>query len=140
MCVCVCGILQPPPLSTTLVYITAPSDAPEFVYVMAAGPYGLNVTWTQPPIIHHNSPLTGYKITYNLDGGNEVDIDITDTTSLFYVIDDLIPYMAYDVKVAALNDVGIGPFSDLFSAYTDKTRMFLHMVCPLSICGWLDYH
>ena len=132
-----CGIPDISPYHI-LICITAPSDIPEFVYVMDAGPYGLNVTWTQPPIIHHNSPLTGYKITYNLDGGNEIDIDIADTTSLFYVIDDLIPYMAYGVKVAALNDVGIGPFSDLFNTYTNKTRKFLQMVHPVSISIWQD--
>ena len=108
--------------STLFALTTAPSSPPAFLSVVATGPYSLNISWVQPPIIHHNSPLTGYKITYNMEGENEMEFDTPDADMLYYILDDLYSFMPYEVKVAALNDAGIGPFTTTEVAYTDKTR------------------
>ena len=75
----------------------------------------MTVSWETPPVIHHNSPLTGYDIIYSdisfLGDGVEVTNTILDPTVLTTLIVNLEPYSLYDVQVAAVNDAGRGPRS-----------------------------
>ena len=132
--------------STLFALTTAPSSPPAFLSVVATGPYSLNISWVQPPIIHHNSPLTGYKITYNMEGENEMEFDTPDADMLYYILDDLYSFMPYEVKVAALNDAGIGPFTTTEVAYTDKTReqtvvcvSAIHVYVSNTVCKYTTY-
>ena len=74
--------------------------------------YSIFVTWTLPPLVDRNGPITGYAIRYwkadkePLSGRSK-----TVGSDLFFLLKDLQPYTDYNVEVAAVNVNGTGPFS-----------------------------
>lgn len=103
--------------------LIAPSSPPLNVTVVAINATAISVSWEVPPIIHHNSPLTGYVVIYSdlTDPGGEVEVTIPDPTVFTTMIFKLEPYSLFDVQVAALNDAGTGPLSFEVTIETPKT-------------------
>ena len=91
---------------------------------MAVDATAIHVSWESPPIIHHNSPLTGYAIIYSdlsSPGGDEVEVTIQDPDVFATVLSNLEPYSLYDIQVAAMNEAGDGPRSPEVTVETPKT-------------------
>lgn len=104
--------------------LIAPSSPPLNVAAVAVNATAISVSWKSPPIIHHNSPLTGYVIIYSdlssPGGGDEVEVNIWDPTVFTTVLFNLEPYSLYDVQVAAVNEAGAGPRSPEITVETPK--------------------
>ena len=102
---------------------------------MAVNATAILVSWETPPIIHHNSPLTGYVIIYydlsSPGGGDEMRSTIMDPTVLTASIVNLEPYSPYDVQVAAVNDAGAGPRSLEVTIETPKASQYCG-ICKLT--------
>lgn len=83
----------------------------------------ISVSWATPPIIHHNSPLTGYRIQYRTAavGSASIQMDVSSPQQLQTAVVELTPYMVYYVKVAAVNTIGAGPYSREVSVETMKS-------------------
>jgi titin len=80
----------------------------------------VNVSWL-PPQSNGNSAITGYTIMYGIVGGgtfltynNPVGTDL----SLNQTVTGLSNATQYNFKIAAKNNVGNGPFSDLYTIQT----------------------
>ena len=54
---------------------TVPSSPPYNIMITSTDPASLKVSW-QPPLQHHNVPITGYVIQYITDGSQDLFKDI----------------------------------------------------------------
>ena len=67
-----------------------------------------------------NGIITGYVIQYNISNGsnpNEVTID-AEATGI--VITGLSRFSVYSISIAAMNSIGTGVFSEMFTFFTCK--------------------
>ena len=91
---------------------TVPSFSPLDVMVTSANPVSLMVSWQLPPMIEDsNGPITGHIVKYARVGSSDVkSVNVTSGTT--FTISRLVPCVKYEVSVAAVNNDGIGPFSN----------------------------
>ena len=73
--------------------------------------------WDSPPFDDQNGVITGYAVIIaNLNRTNiSITINVTNTS---YTVIDLEEFEAYDIQVAAMTAVGLGPFSDVIRNQT----------------------
>ena len=91
---------------------TVPGSPPQSITIVSIDPASLKVSWEPPMELSYNVPITGYVIQYVNDGTQEMIKDIKDISGTTYTISGLVACAKYSVKVAAMNDDGIGPFSE----------------------------
>ena len=89
----------------------APSAVPTNVNVSEVTYSNITVQWGTVPCIHRNGDITGYIVRYwsqtpSVSGGS-----VTETT-----ISNLTPSTTYNIRVAAVNNAGTGPFSSSIPA------------------------
>ena len=82
---------------------TAPSSSPQNVMVTSLDPASLMVSWDPLPEEDQNGPIT-YVILYEAIGFTDL-MSVT-TNGIEYNITGLVPYINYEVEVAARNDNG----------------------------------
>ena len=70
----------------------------------------VSLSWDEVNCTYHNGNITGYIVQYTITGGMTVTVKINANTSI--VIDGLIKFRVYSFSVAAINDNGIGPYSN----------------------------
>lgn len=101
-----------PPAATAPAKVTGLSSSGETTS-------SITISWDAPA--NGGSAITGYKIKY---GTSETSLtseaEITNTTNLEYTISNLAQNTTYYFSVAAVNKVGIGDYSDILSATTNK--------------------
>ena len=96
----------------------APSAAPTSVSVSEVTSSSITVQWGAVPCIHRNGDITGYSVQYGVVGSESTQT-ISVSGDFSGVISNLEPPTNYSIKVAAMNSVGIGPYSDAVIAQTD---------------------
>ena len=69
------------------------------------------VTWMPVPCLHQQGVITGYKLRYSNSNKNTTVV-ISGQGHRMYNITGLTPSTRYTIAVAAVNDVGTGPYSD----------------------------
>jgi len=65
-----------------------------------------------------NGIITGYKIKYKQKGKKRAQTATTDGNTLFMVLNDLDKGTEYQIKLAAINVNGSGPFTEWIPAVT----------------------
>ena len=70
------------------------------------------VSWQPPPMIDHNGLITGYIIQYTRTIMNNVMSMNVNSGTTQYTISELVAFVDYSVRVAAINDNGTGSFSN----------------------------
>ena len=70
----------------------------------------VSLSWDEVNCTDRNGVITGYIVQYTITGGMTVTVNISATTSV--VIAGLIKFGLYSFSVAAINDNGIGPYSN----------------------------
>ena len=91
---------------------TVPSSAPQSVMVTSVDRASLMVSWQPPLEINHNGMITGYTIEYTrTDMNNMMSVDVNSGTRRD-TISGLVAYVMYSVRVAAVNGIGTGTFSN----------------------------
>ena len=101
---------------------SAPSAAPVNVSLSVVSPTAVNLTWSPPPMQHHNGIIVSYIVAVT-----EVVTDTTytiTTSDTSLTVDSLHPYYSYVLKVAAIT-VEQGPYSNKTSATTPQDGMLL---------------
>ncbi|MCY3842870.1 MAG: fibronectin type III domain-containing protein [Acidobacteria bacterium] len=78
--------------------------------MVEAGDMMLTVTWDKPDN-RGSSPVTGYSVQFRQAGGVWAD-HAHDGLMREATIDELLNRVAYQVRVAAMNDAGMGPYSE----------------------------
>ena len=72
----------------------------------------LLVTWQPPLQAQTNGPLTGYSFQFRqLPGGSFMEETISDAGVTEHELLNLVRYQNYEVKLAATNSIGLGPYS-----------------------------
>ena len=110
-------------MSIIISFSPAPSATPDDLTFLNATSSSITLQWKVVPCIHQNGNITGYMIEYE-------EIDNEDTTGAFISIvggqkemttgsiTGLRPLTHYDIRVAAVNSAGIGPFTRNINAST----------------------
>ena len=91
---------------------SAPSASPTSVVASEIGPLKIRVVWGPVECIHSNGAITSYQVCHtNLDTLSEIcaPSSADGATSLDISVSSA---ALYSVRVAAVNDVGEGPFSN----------------------------
>ena len=91
----------------------APSAAPTNVRMTGVTSTSITVKWGKVPCIHRNGDITGYSVQYGSQTQSVSGGSVTETT-----ISNLTPSTTYNIRVAAVNGAGTGPFSSSISIMT----------------------
>ena len=90
--------------------IDPPSGAPLLHTPVTINSTAVSLSWDEVNCTDRNGVITGYIVQYTITGGITVTVNISATTSV--VIAGLIKFRLYSFSVAAINDKGIGPYSN----------------------------
>ena len=91
----------------------APSAVPTNVRSTGITSTSITVRWRKIPCIEQNGDITRYIVQYGNETKNVSGGSVTETT-----ISNLTPSTTYNVRMAAVNDAGTGPFSSSISIMT----------------------
>ena len=93
----------------------APSAAPRVSWIFATS-YSITLQWETVPCEHRNGDITGYSVKCgemgSLDNASETLINITGASVTEATISNLMLDTNYFIRVAAVNNAGIGVFSN----------------------------
>ena len=81
--------------------------------------------WNALDCVKQNGPITKYILEYT--AGDTTLAAFEDTTS--YNLTGLVPCTHYTIRVAAVNEAGIGSFSESVSAITNATGQIQRKEC-----------
>ena len=82
----------------------------------------ISVYWDPPPFDDQNGVITSY--TINITNINRTNISMSIIiTNTSYTVIDLEEFEVYDIQVAAMTAVGLGPFSDIIRSQTFEDGM-----------------
>ena len=101
----------------------APSAAPVDLTFLSATLSSITLQWKAVPCIHQNGNITGYMIAIEYEEVDEseairMNINIIGSQNTMTSITGLRPLTHYDIRVAAVNSAGIGPFTNSSNAST----------------------
>ena len=84
----------------------------------------ISLSWGEVNCTERNGAITGYSVQYSIVGGiQSTTVNVTgDVTSI--VISRLTEFTIYTVSVAAINDNGIGPYTDGLKVFTGRTFLY----------------
>ena len=90
-----------------------PSAAPTFVHESEVTSSSITVEWGEVECIHQNAEITGYSVQYSVkDSMTTESISVLGRTAIGTTITALKQSTIYLVRVAAVNAIGIGIYSD----------------------------
>ena len=95
-------------------HLPGPTSPPDNVEVTVMSSTSINVTWDEVPSIDQNGLIVEYEVQ-NIPQetfGGVIEVEMFNTTDLFYVLDDLEEFVSYTISVRAYTIVGPGPYSD----------------------------
>ena len=80
----------------------------------------VRLSWEEVNCTQRNGTITGYIVQYYIEGGEAVLTvsALQGITSI--VISDLTESSFYYIRIAAINDNGMGPYSDALGFYTGR--------------------
>ncbi|XP_033624343.1 neogenin-like isoform X5 [Asterias rubens] len=109
-----------------------PYGFPANITVEADSASAIRVLWNQPIFTERNGLITGYKLKYRtVDNGKRTHTLIIDGDVRSYTIQDLEKETAYEIRMAASNANGTGPFSDWVQIATFKEDKNENTVPPI---------
>ena len=98
---------------------TAPGVPPEIINVSTVNPSIIHVSWGEVPCPQRNGEITGYIVEYSRRGGGmqtRVNVSRDEGSTSITGLD---PFTEYIIRVAAVNSIGTGPFSDPVNVTTE---------------------
>ena len=106
------------------IFTTVPANSPQNVTAVSLASTTINVTWEEVPPIDRNGIITTYEVLYEpLETFEQLLLsDIINTTDLFILLEDLHPFVSYNISVRAYTSVGNGPYSDVAVETTQEDR------------------
>ena len=116
-------------------YFPAPTAPPGKVFVTAASPTTLLVSWSSVPQQHRHGDISQYNVYISLANKHNYSILVPVSGSTQSYLDDLQIYSLYVIRVSGVNNIGEGPKSTAFTARTmasGRSRHFAsyaHSLC-----------
>ena len=102
-----------------IIFPTAPSAAPTSVIVSSTS-NSITVLWGAVNCIHRNGDITGYSVRYGVQGSGTQTVSVSGGGATQTTISGLTPSTTYSIEVAAVNNAGIGEYSDPYIIRTDS--------------------
>ena len=91
----------------------APSAAPNSVSVFEVTSSSITVQWGAVPCIHRNGDITSYSVQYGVVGSESTQtMFVSGASTTEASITGLGESTTYTIEVAAVNDAGIGVYSE----------------------------
>ena len=106
----------------------APTAPPGKVFVTAASPTTLLVSWSSVPQQHRHGDISQYNVYINLANKQNDSILVPVSGSTQSYVDDLQVYTLYVIRVSGVNDIGEGPKSTAFTARTMASGRLITLV------------
>ena len=97
-------------LYSSIINFTVPSGAPFNLSLMEKTSTSLSIAWEEPSPESHNGILIKYLGMIIAVADTDFAFNTT-SNGTNMTLDGLLPHMDYGFQVAALNSIGIGPFS-----------------------------
>lgn len=94
-----------------------PEGAPQNVVVVPLTRDSLNVSWQHPPPSTWNGNILGYIIQYRQQSMSSFQDKTVTYTTTSTVLDNLVKFTTYDIRIMAFNSIGDGPHSTPHSIY-----------------------
>ena len=106
----------------------APTASPGKVFVTAASPTTLLVSWSSVPQQHRHGDISQYNVYINFANKQNDSILVPVSGSTQSYVDDLQVYTLYVIRVSGVNDIGEGPKSAAFTARTMASGRLITLV------------
>ncbi|XP_067672270.1 protein sidekick-2-like isoform X1 [Haliotis asinina] len=116
---------QPKPDQALQMPPQPPSSPPKNFYCSPRPDRAILVQWQPPDESTWNGALLGYTISYKIANYPDTALqfrNVTGQSSTQYLLDNLVYYSQYEVKIAAFNIKGIGNYSNAFLVWTVEGR------------------
>ncbi|XP_061168000.1 protein sidekick-2-like [Saccostrea echinata] len=94
-----------------------PEGAPENVVVVPLTRESLNISWQHPPPATWNGDILGYIVQYRQQSMSSYQDKTVPYQNTWTVLDNLVKFTTYDIRVLAFNSMGDGPHSAPHSIY-----------------------
>ena len=119
-------------LSASLKFISlVPTAAPKVTLTFATS-YSITLQWETVPSEHRNGDVTGYSIKYgemeSFNNQSKTVMNITGTSVTEATIFNLILSTNYSIQIAAVNNVGVGVFSNATIIKTAEQSEFVKII------------
>ena len=104
-----------------VLYVAELSLPPVNITVMVISSTSLTVTWNPPPLAGQNG-VTGYQVMITAVSSTSNTVNVVGTS---YTAAGLNEFQEYDIAVASVSALGVGPFSTPFRIQTLEDGMLL---------------
>ena len=114
---------------------TAPNDSPQNVSATSFSSTTIDVSWEEVPLADRNGLIITYEVLFEpLETFGQLTISETrNTTNLSIGLDNLHPFVEYNISVRAYTSVGFGPYSDVSMETTQQDRKSTNIVVPINL-------
>ncbi|XP_071105902.1 protein sidekick-2-like isoform X1 [Haliotis cracherodii] len=116
---------QPKPDQALQMPPQPPSSPPKNFYCSPRPDRAILIQWQPPDESTWNGALLGYTISYKIANYPDTALqfrNVTGQSSTQYLLDNLVYYSQYEVKIAAFNIKGTGNYSNAFLVWTVEGR------------------
>ena len=120
-------------------YFPAPTAPPGKVFVTAASPTTLLVSWSSVPEQHRHGDISQYNVYISLASEQNHSILVPVSESNQSYLDDLQIYTLYVIRVSGVNNIGEGPKSTAFTARTMARGRLITLVRKWKSTRHLQY-
>ena len=98
-----------------------PSAPPTSVSVSDVTSSTISIEWGTVECIHRNGDITGYSVMYGVVGsGSVIVLPVVESSQI--TLSGLVSSTNYSIQVGAVNNAGIGVFSDAITTTTQESE------------------
>ncbi len=115
----------------TIVYVwlasnhsTAPTASPPNVVFTIITTRNITVTWDTITCIERNGMITSYTVEFGPSGNTTIRTGVTELT---FTANGLTPFTNYTLRVAGVNSVNTGIYSDIITTTTNEESKYVYV-------------
>ena len=110
------------------VFFPAPSAAPTSVHTSDVTFFSITIHWEGVNCIHQNGHITGYSVRYWVQRSSTHTLNVSGGTTTAFTLTGLSNSTTYSIDVAAVNNAGIGRYSDSIMVKTKGKVISPHLL------------
>ena len=110
------------------VFFPAPSAAPTSVHISDVTFSSITVQWGAVDCIHQNGNITGYSVRFRVQRSSTHSVNVSGGAAMAFTLTGLSSSTTYSIDVAAVNNAGIGKYSDSIMVKTKGKVIFPHIL------------
>ena len=109
------------------VFFPVPSAPPTSVHTSDVTFSSITVQWGAVDCIHQNGNITGYSVRYWVQRSSTHTVNVSGGATTAFNLTGLSNSTTYSIDVAAVNNAGIGKYSDSITVHTKGKITFITM-------------